>query len=46
MVIFYDKSMRLWTFYNTDKEGNQIGNAGYGISKDDAEYDYYYQLAT
>jgi hypothetical protein len=33
MVIFYDRSLRLWTGYWTDAQGNQIGNAEYAATK-------------
>lgn len=34
MVVFYDKKIRLWTAYKTDDHGNQVGNAGYGPTKE------------
>lgn len=35
-IIFYDRSERLWTTYRTDAEGNQITEAQYASTKDQA----------
>jgi hypothetical protein len=39
-VVFYDRHIRLWTAYKLDAEGNQIGLAGYGPTKESAIRDY------
>lgn len=31
---FYDRSLRLWTLYTVDEDGNQVGEAQYGIRAD------------
>jgi hypothetical protein len=36
IVVFYDRSLRLWTAYKTDADGFQITNAGYGTTKEQA----------
>ena len=33
MVCFYDRSIKLWTAYRLDGEGNQCSKTGYGVSK-------------
>lgn len=35
--LWYDRSLRLWTFYQIDNEGNQIGDTMYSVWKNDAE---------
>jgi len=34
MVVFYDRKIRLWTAYKVDADGYQVGNAGYGPTKE------------
>ncbi len=36
---FYDRSLRLWTALLVDTDGNQVGSAGYGVTKKDAKED-------
>lgn len=38
-IVWYDRSIRLWTAVRQDSEGNQIGYAGYGTSKREAMLD-------
>lgn len=35
-AMFYDRRLRLWTSYEIDGNGNQIGNTEYWVSKVDA----------
>lgn len=42
-LYWYDRSLRLWTCIKEDSEGNQIGNAGYGVTKDESIEDCVYQ---
>lgn len=35
-TIFYDREQRLWTAFRTDSVGNQITEAQYASSKDEA----------
>lgn len=32
--VWYDRSLRLWTAFRVDEEGNQISDAIYDISKE------------
>ena len=34
MRVFYDRHIRLWTAYKLDSDGFQVGNAGYGPTKE------------
>jgi hypothetical protein len=36
---FYDRSLKLWTALLKDAEDNQVGTAGYGVTKKDAKED-------
>lgn len=42
-LYWYDRSLKLWTCIQKDSEGNQIGNAGYGVTKEEAIDDCVYQ---
>lgn len=33
IIAFYDRSLRLWTAYSVDADGNQCSKTGYGTSK-------------
>lgn len=41
--IWYNKEINLWTAQFKDAEGNQIGNSGFGVTKDEAKNDLLYQ---
>lgn len=43
MITYYDRSLRLWVAFQTDKDGYQDGPCGYGPSKKSAEEDCTYQ---
>lgn len=43
ILVWYDRSLRLWTAIRQDRAGNQIGSAGYGTSKQEAIEDVEYQ---
>lgn len=32
-VVFYDKSIRLWTAYYVDSKGDQVSKTGYGANR-------------
>ena len=36
VVMFYDRSIRLWTLFKQNKQGHQIGDAEYEHHKEDA----------
>lgn len=42
-VVWYDRSLRLWTCVAWDEYGGPADGAGYGLSKDEAENDCEYQ---
>lgn len=39
-IYFYDTSLRLWTIFKVDAEGNQIGDADYPVRKADLKKQY------
>ena len=43
IIVWYDRTIRLWTAVYQDADSYQIGNAGYGISKKEAVSDVAYQ---
>jgi hypothetical protein len=43
IIVWYDRNIRFWTAIYQDDIGNQIGNAGYGMSKAYAIEDVKYQ---
>lgn len=43
IILWYDRSIMLWTALYQDRDGNQVGNAGYGATKKDAISDVAYQ---
>ena len=42
--VWYNRNIRLWTAIYKDADSNQIGNAGFGISKKAAIEDLEYQI--
>lgn len=42
-IVWYDRSIRLWTAIYVDENEFQVGNAGYGTSKAEALSDVEYQ---
>lgn len=43
ILVWYDQNLRLWTAVYKDSAGNQVGNAGYGTTKNNAVEDVKYQ---
>ena len=45
-IVWYDRELRLWTAVRKDPNDNQVGYAGYGVTKKEAildvnsQYDY------
>lgn len=42
-IVWYDRSIRIWTAVYQDMYANQVGNAGYGSTKKEAISDVAYQ---
>lgn len=40
-VCFYDRPLRVWVYFCTDDEGNQISACGYGMTPQDAKEEYF-----
>jgi len=43
IITWYDRTLRLWTAVYQDSIGNQLGNTGYGPSKQESISDLSYQ---
>jgi len=43
-IVWWDKSMRIWCAVYQDANCDQVGDAGYGSSKQAAIADVHYQL--
>lgn len=43
IIVWYDRKIQLWTAVFKDKFHDQVGNAGYGMTKQEAIVDLKYQ---
>jgi hypothetical protein len=43
MTVYYHRPWRTWVAYQIDAEGNQVGDAGYGRTREAARQDCEYQ---
>lgn len=43
ILVWYDRSLRMWTATYRDDSGNQLYSAGYGVTKKEAIEDVQYQ---
>ena len=46
IIVWYDRSLKLWTAVYQDAHSYQIGSAGYGPNRSDAIADLKYQNPT